>query len=228
MNKIYTLSSFVFIASLPFSKISAQTTLEGEYRPRFEFREGFRKPLADTLKPSLTTFQRTRLSLNYKSGILNTRLTMQDSRIWGQSDTKTYTPFAIYEAWAELLLSPGLSATIGRQSLKYDDQRIFGLCNWTNVGQSHDLALLKYKTTNFQVHLGLAYNNIKDTLLAINYTVKQYKNFEFTWLSYDFGKGFNTSFIALNEGLQKTSDYTKTYSRNTIGTNLVLANDSCP
>ena len=205
-----------------------QTTIDGEFRPRTEFRDGFRKPLVDTLKPAYATLQRTRLSVNYKSGILNTQLTMQDSRVWGQTDTKTVTTIGIYEAWADMLLAPGLSATVGRQALKYDDQRIFGTSNWTNTGQAHDLALFKYKTAGLQAHLGLAYNNSKDTLLEINYPIKQYKNMAFAWFGSDLGKEINTSVIAINEGLQKTTDYTKTYYRNTVGANAVFTNDSGP
>lgn len=224
-TKIYILG----LVTLSFLvKVEAQTTIDGEFRPRTEFREGFKKPLADTLDPAYITLQRTRLNINYKSGILNTQLTMQDARVWGQTDTKTPTTIGIYEAWAEMLLFSGVSATVGRLALKYDDQRIFGTSNWTNNGQAHDLALLKFKTSNIQAHAGFAYNSLKDTVLEINYTIKQYKKMEFVWLAYDFGKGLNASAIAINEGLQKTIDYSKTYYRNTVGLNLVLANDYFP
>jgi hypothetical protein len=228
MRKIYTLFGLGFFTLLSLSEAFGQTTIEGEFRPRTEFREGFRKPLADTLKPAFTTFQRTRLGVNYKSGILNSQITMQDSRIWGQTDSKSSTTLGIYEAWAELLFLPGFSTTIGRQALKYDDQRIFGTSNWTNAGQAHDLALLKFKTAKLQAHLGLAYNNNKDTLLLINYTIKQYKNMEFLWIGYNFNKGISASVLAINEGLQKSTDYSNTFYRNTVGANIVFANDSCP
>ena len=228
MRKIYVLMGMCIITLLNLPNMMGQTTIEGEFRPRGEFREGFRKPLADTLNPAYITYQRTRLSVNYRSGILNTQFTLQDSRVWGQTDTKTGTTTSVYEAWAEMLLFQGFSATVGRQALKYDDQRIFGVSNWTNAGQAHDLILFKYKTSVFQGHLGYAYNNTKDTLLEINYPIKQYKKLGFGWFSYDFGKGLNASALAINEGLQKITDYTKNFYRNTVGLNIVLANDSFP
>lgn len=213
---------FVTIVSL-----KAQTTIEGEYRPRFEFREGFRKPLADTLKPAFLTVQRTRMSAGYKSGTLSTQFTLQDARIFGASDVKTNaSKIEVYEAWAELLFTPEVSVQIGRQKLKYDDQRVFGESNWSNTGQAHDVALLKYTTKDFQAHFGYAYNNSKDTLLEINYTVsKMYKSMGFLWLSKDFGHGVSVTAIGINEGLQTSDNYLKTNYRNTIGTNVVLQND---
>lgn len=207
--------------------LKAQTTIDGEYRPRFEFREGFRKPLADTLKPAFLTVQRTRMSAAYKSGTLTTQFTLQDARIFGASDLKSNaSKVEIFEAWAELLLTPGVSVQVGRQKLKYDDQRVFGESNWSNTGQAHDVALLKYNTKNFQAHLGYAYNNSKDTLLEINYPVaKMYKSMGFLWLSKDYGHGLSVTAIGINEGLQTSDNYQKTNYRNTIGANVVLQND---
>ena len=207
--------------------LKAQTSVDGEYRPRFEFREGFRKTLADTLKPSFLTVQRTRMSAGYKSGTLTTQFTLQDARIFGASDLKSNTSkVEIFEAWAELLLTPGVSVQVGRQKLKYDDQRIFGESNWSNTGQAHDVALLKYNTKNFQAHLGYAYNNSKDTLFEMNYPVaKMYKSMGFLWLSKDYGHGLSATAIGINEGLQTTDNYKKTNYRNTIGANVVLQND---
>ena len=218
-------------ATLMFASIvslKAQTTFEGEYRPRFEFREGFRKPLSDTLKPAFLTLQRTRMSAGYKSGILRTQFTLQDARIFGASDVRSSaSKIEVYEAWAELLFTPLVSVQVGRQKLKYDDQRVLGESNLSNTGQAHDVTLLKYTTKDFQAHFGYAYNNIKDTLLEINYTVsKMYKSMGFLWLSKDFGHGVSVTAIGINEGLQTSVNYLKTYYRNTIGTNVVLQNDS--
>jgi Alginate export len=223
------LPGFCMFSLMLLSMISlqAQTTIEGEFRPRSEFRNGFRKPLADTLKPAFLTTQRTRLSAGYKTGGLTTMLTLQDARVFGASDVKSnVSKIEIFEAWADLVLTPGVSLQIGRQKLKYDDQRVFGESNWSNTGQSHDIALLKYTSKTFQAHLGYAYNNSKDTLLEINYSVsKMYKSMGFFWLSKDFGKGLSATAIGISEGLQNTDNYKKTFHRNTLGANLVLQNE---
>jgi len=207
----------------------AQVTIDGEFRPRSEFRQGFQKPLADSLKSAFVTLQRTRLTADYKTKILNARLTIQDSRIWGKSDTKSSdSKMEIYEAWAEYLITSGVSVQFGRQALKYDDQRIFSSANWSNTGLAHDLFLFKFKApSTLQFHLGFAYNNTKDTTLDYNYTTKNmYKTMGFLWGSKTFENGITASIMTILEGLQKTNDNTIVYPRATYGGNFLFANDS--
>jgi hypothetical protein len=208
----------------------AQTTIEGEYRPRIEARDGFRKPLADSLRPAYVGLQRTRLSLNYKSNLFNTQLTVQDSRTFGNNDTKSSTSkIEVYEAWAELFLIPSTSVTIGRQALKYDDERLFTVSNWSNTGIAHDLALFKYKNKDLLVHGGFAYNNnYADSLSEMSYTTsKMYKTMGYLWASKKLMTGLNLSVIGVAEGFQKsTKDFDVIYPRYTYGGNLVYLNDS--
>jgi hypothetical protein len=99
MRKIWTVLSLVLLASISITEAYGQTTIDAEFRPRTEFRQGFRKPLADTLDAGFVTLQRTRLNVDYKGKILNGRISLQDSRIWGNSDNKTNaSKIEIYEA----------------------------------------------------------------------------------------------------------------------------------
>ena len=89
MKRIYALPCLIFVLMLSFSASYGQTTIDAEFRPRTEYRNGFRKPLADSLNAGLVTLQRTRFNVDYKGKILNARISLQDSRIWGNNDTKT-------------------------------------------------------------------------------------------------------------------------------------------
>lgn len=209
---------------------SAQVSIDGEFRPRSEYRSGYKKPLADTLNPAFLTLQRTRLTVDYKTKILNTRITLQDARIWGESTNQSSTSkVELFEAWGEYLFATGLSAKFGRQVLNYDDQRLLAASNWSNTGNAHDVLLFKYKpAASFQSHAGFAYNNSKDTLMEVNYAIqkKLYKTMGFIWLSKAFENGLTISGIAIEEGLQKTNDYEVVYPRLTAGGNLIYMNDS--
>jgi hypothetical protein len=220
----------LLVTSISVQKMFSQTTIDGEFRPRSEFRQGFRKPLADTLVPAFVTLQRTRFNADYKSKILNARLSLQDARIWGNSDNKVNTSkVEIYEAWFEYLVASGLSLQIGRQPLKYDNQRLLAAPAWSNTGCSHDVAVLKYKNRFVQAHTGFAYNNSKDTLLDVTYgyTPKQnYKTMVYGWLSKSLYKGTTLSLIGIYEGFEKKTDYRIVFPRVTYGGNLVYANDS--
>jgi len=207
----------------------SQTTLDMEFRPRMEYRQGFRKPLNDTLSPAFVTLQRTRLNADYKGKILNARLSMQDARIWGNSDVKSnYSKIEIYEAWFEYLMASGFSAQIGRQSLKYDDQRLLAVANWSNTSQAHDAMVLKFNSPFIQVHSGYAYNNSKDTVMLVSYAnaSKMYKTMGYLWMGKTIARGTTLSLIGVFEGFEKKSDFTTLFPRATYGGNLVYANDS--
>jgi hypothetical protein len=231
MKTIYHLLSLAFLLFLSFAEAVGQTTvIDAEFRPRTEFRQGFRKPLADSLNAGFVTLQRTRLNADFKGKILNARISLQDARIWGNSDNKINTSkIEIYEAWFEYLITSGLSAQMGRQPLKYDDQRLFAAPNWSNTGTAHDVLILKYNSPFIQVHTGFAYNNAKDTLLniAYAYTPKQnYKTMGYVWFSKQVYTGTTLSLIGICEGFEKKTDYMTIFPRITYGGNLIYTNDS--
>jgi len=230
MKKFYALLSISSLALLSFPGAFGQTTLDAEIRPRTEYRQGFRKPLADTLNAGLVTLQRTRFNANYKGKILNARISLQDARIWGNSDNKTNaSKLEIYEAWFEYLITSGLSAQMGRQPIKYDDQRLLASPIWSNTGAAHDVLVFKYNSPFIQVHSGFAYNNAKDTLLdiAYTYTPKQnYKTMGYTWLSKQIYTGTTLSLIGICEGFEYKTNYKIVYPRITFGGYLVYSNDS--
>lgn len=208
--------------------LQAQVTIDGELRPRTEFRQGVRRPLADTLKPSFLTLQRTRLNFDYKSKTLNAKIRLQDARLFGKSDNKSNdSKMEIFEGWAEYFFIPELSLQVGRQVLQYSDTRILSGSNWANTDLSHDVTRLKFAKNDFTVHLGYAYNNSKDTTFETNYTVsKFYKTMGLLFVSKKFSNGLNLSLLGLLEGLQKKNDYTIVYPRATYGGNVLYQNDS--
>ena len=242
MKTCYYILTLLFVIISSSTVFGQAVSIDAEYRPRFELRDGFRKPLVDTLDLNAVVFQRTRLNADYKSNSLNAHLTFQDANIWGQSDKTSSTPqITIYEAWIEMLLTSGLSLEAGRQALKYDDQRLLGVSNWSNTGNAHDALLFKYKDSFLQAHAGFAYNNTSDVLYDYKYNVSgMYQSMGFLWLSKELLTGLNLSFIGIGEGLprdmvtsgsykiksSKDSSSTMIYGRFTYGGNLVYQNDA--
>jgi len=187
---IFTFLFSLIGSSVLFAQIVA---IDAEFRPRAEIRQGFKKPLADTLDFNGIVLQRTRLNADYKSNALNAHLTLQDARIWGQSDKSSGSPqITVYEAWIEMLLTSGLSVEAGRQALKYDDQRLLTASNWSNTGNAHDALLLKFKDSFLQAHAGFAYNNTNDTLFSYKYNVSgMYQTMGFLWITEEMLPGLN-------------------------------------
>ena len=159
MKKIYVIFLLTIGFATQFTK-SQTVVIDGEIRPRIENRDGLSKPLLTTNDPGISAIQRTRLGATFTSGLLTSQITIQDSRTYGQNpNASSDATTGIFEAWAEMLLMPGGSLKIGRQVIKYDDNRLFSGSDWSNTGTSHDAALFKYCVNDFQGHLGFAYNN---------------------------------------------------------------------
>jgi hypothetical protein len=222
----------------------AQTvTVDGEFRPRIEARDGFGQPLLKSQDPLAVGLQRTRLGLNFKTGTLATKLTIQDARTYGETSTNseastTAASTSIFEAWAEMILIPGGSVKVGRQTLKYDDGRLFNNPAWSNTGTSHDMVLMKYGINDFQAHVGFAYNNTAESKVYNEtfYTpVNKYRYMGFLWMQKPLAKNLNLSLIGVDEGVQDTTGITTAnykkvnmYHYYTYGGNLKYGTDATP
>jgi len=199
----------------------SQFSISAEMRPRYEFRNGYKTlPISSTIPANVIT-QRSRLNFESQMENLDFQLSLQDVRTWG--DVKVKDDLAstfINEAWVELKLNSPLSIKLGRQKLKYDDQRLFAVANWNNVSISHDLALIKYENSTFKSHIGFAFNNEKEKNAESYYPVNFYKALTFVWLSKEINEQLTISFIDILDGNQKENTDNTIYGRNTLGPNI--------
>ncbi|GAO28547.1 alginate export family protein [Geofilum rubicundum] len=207
-----------------------EVRFDAEFRPRTELRQGFRKLVPDSLTAAVITTQRTRFNTEYQSSSLKVRLTLQDARIWGNSNNKANTSkIEMYEGWFEWLISPEFSIKMGRQALRYDDQRLFASPVWSYTGTAHDVLLLKYEKNAASVHSGWAYNNSSDNLVNADYSYpnnQNYKALAYLWLSKPLNNSLTLSLIGVCDAFEDANDFSLLQTRMTYGGNLVLKNDS--
>jgi len=238
MKTKITILVLCILAFMPLFLIAQTVVVDGEIRPRVEVRDGITKPLLETNDPGVSAIQRTRMGLTFTSGLLKTQITIQDARTYGQNPTSSGdATTGIFEAWAEMVVLPGGSLKIGRQTLTYDDKRLFSACDWSNTGASHDMALFKYSVNDFQGHLGIAYNNNSMISSETYYLPKSnYRYMGLVWLTKDIMNGLNLSLIGVDEGVQDTTgtkngvNYLKTnmFHAYTYGGNLRFADINSP
>ena len=187
--------------------LNAQFEFTGEFRPRTEYSHGYSQLAGPGQDASLFTSQRTRLNFDYKSDKLQTRLVLQDVRIWGsQPQLVSNQDFAtsIHEAWFEYKFLESLSLRAGRQELAYDDHRIFGNVGWAQQSRSHDLFLLKFEK-GLKIHAGLAYNENTNRTNNFYEGPDAYKTMQFTWINQTINN-FSFSLLFLNNGIAYTKD----------------------
>lgn len=183
--------------------VMAQFSMNGEIRPRGEYRHGF-KTLATTNQESAAFIdQRSRMNLNFLNENYRVKISIQDIRVWGSQPQLVSKDglTSLHEGWGEIFLKPNYSLKLGRQEISYDDQRIFGSVGWAQQARSHDAAILKFKGDGYSAHIGAAYNQDKVALsgqLASNGT---YKSFQYLWYNRSISN-VKASVLLLNNGKQ--------------------------
>lgn len=204
MKKRSILNGLLLLVIILFSnQLFAQFELSGEFRPRTEYRHGYKTLSEAGADAAFFTSQRTRFNVFYAGDDFKVGFSLQDVRTWGAVKQLNTTDdfLAVHEAWAQYFFCDAFSLKVGRQELVYDDHRIFGSVGWAQQARSHDVAVFKFKDNNFKLDAGFAFNQDKENLFGTFYNLKNYKAFQYLWAHTNFGQ-VGASFLVLNNGLQ--------------------------
>ena len=212
-NQYITIALFLFITQY----ISAQFTIDGEFRPRTEYRYGYGNIISEDTDAGFGISTRARINFGYADQSYKVYVSLQDVMTWGENrqllPADANNSFAVFEAWGELNLGEGFSTKIGRQTIDYDDQRILGSVGWAQQARNHDAALLKYKKDKFLLDVGLAFNQDKANLSGFSSVGTAYSTtgfFSYKTMQYLYLKqkwdAFSGSFLLLNNGFQEYED----------------------
>tara|TARA_R110000765_G_scaffold36902_7_gene82108 strand:- start:10589 stop:11872 length:1284 start_codon:yes stop_codon:yes gene_type:complete len=212
----------------------AQFTLDGQFRPRTEYRHGFGNLITDTADAGFAISTRARLNAMYDVDAYQFYLSIQDVMVWGENrqilPDDQNDSFAVFEAWANINFGKGWSTKLGRQVISYDDQRIFGGLDWAQQGRNHDAGLLKYKKEKFMLDVGLAFSQDFDNPAGFQSVGTAYNTtgfFTYKTMQYLYAKQqwnvISASILALNNGFQNFNTLNEadgTSNLQTIGTHL--------
>jgi hypothetical protein len=238
MKKQYIILGLL-LASFQF--VSAQFTLDGEFRTRSEYRHGFGNLISDAADAGFGTSTRVRLNSSFMTDNYWMYVSLQDVMVWGENRQilpyDQNNSFAVFQAWAEIKLGENTSTRVGRQILSYDDQRILGGLDWAQQGRNHDAALIKYKKNDFILDVALAFNQdysnptgFISSGTAYNTTgFFSYKTMQMLYMKHKWEK-LSGSLLLLNNGFQEfdaTSGAADGVSNlQTLGTHLDYKNGS--
>lgn len=165
------------IAVLATTAMSAQLSLDGEFRPRSEwFGHGQKATAANGTKGYFSTSTRVALKATYKTEGYKLFTSFQEVFKFG--DRPQISPsgngnFRVQEAWADIKLSETSTFKIGRQPISYDDQRILGGLGWAQQARTHDAGIFQYAKEGYSLKIGAALNTptsaIYNTAAAFSY-----------------------------------------------------------
>jgi len=201
----------ILLAALPLCSRAQENTfsVEADHLTRGEFRNGGLY-VSDEGNSKYAAFilGRTRLLASYSTPSLSARFTAQHAGTWGSGEGSS---LAIYESWVQMQSSKGFFAKVGRQTLSYDDQRIFGSDDWSMTGISHDGLKLGFEGGEHKVHLFGAYNqdlaNMVQGGTRFSGGIQPYKSLVAAWYHYDIPKvPLGASLFFTDMGVQPLSD----------------------
>jgi hypothetical protein len=217
-------------------------SLSGQIRPRFEFRSGNFRPLSKSEDPAALITNRLRIILDYShSDIVKTKFSIQEVGIWGQhAPVQGLNPagndLTFFEGWVDLKIYKGLRMIIGRQTILLDDERLFGISDWTPGGRSHDAVSIYYSEEKFKISSFFAFNQNYAALYNNNLNnpsgslhspdgAQPYKLMQTLWMEYKPSDIIKLSFLFSNVGYQhalSSTEYRPVYDQQTTGLNFFL------
>jgi len=197
-----TMRARLFMASLfvmmcfPGETFTQTFQLDAQMRPRFEVRDGYRRPLSADESPAVFVSQRTRLGITYQSDRLKLRIVPKDVRVWGDEEIANMTgsfgdhaSVDLHEAYADLRLSPGLWLAVGRQEISYDNQSLLSNRNWNQHGIASDAVVLRYQRRGMKLHTGGTWNSTGERFSNNRYPTHKLKTMGFVWYNRPWLKG---------------------------------------
>lgn len=191
--------------------------IEGEFRPRFEFRDGYRQlPTSDDL-PAYFISSRARLNFSYEKKRAAFHASIQDVRIWGQDGKEPSGGLGVFEAYARFKMGQQWWIKLGRQGVELDNGRLFARANWNQFSRAHDGIRLNHKTAKVRQSILLFYNQNNAALFGTDYSVNYYKYLAVHYFTYEPTE--NWTFKTLNtwDGYQADGTTNTVYVRGTSG-----------
>lgn len=186
-----------------------------EFRPRTEFRNGYRQLRNDTTRAAFFTDQRSRLTITYLRPGFMFHTSVQDVRIWGERDTRsTNGTLQVYEAFVETKLTKEFAVRIGRQKIMYDNQRLFAQNNWRQSGGAHDAIRFVYAKNKLSTELLGAFNQNQERFSGTTYNpdFKNYKVLLTHFLLWQLSERLSITTLNVMDGYQQPKTTSKRFT----------------
>lgn len=221
--KLLVLAGIWFLST---SIAVAQFSVDGQFRTRFEYRDGYKMLASENTYGFPLVFQRSRITLSHKEDNLTVKISGQDARVWGQNSTGMASNTThIYEAWAKYNFTSKLSVKLGRQELRYDDQRIMSFNDFSLTGLTYDALLFAFDNSesNASLHWGTMINNSGQTSFLSYYNEPLPKYISFLWATRPLGDKVVVNAVNFFDATQRNDRPNVMYGRNTVGGNAIIS-----
>lgn len=192
-----------------------------EFRPRTEYRNGYKQLRTDDSKAAFFTSQRSRLNIDFSQNQFKFHTSIQDIRVWGQyGQTSTSGSLNVFEAFAEVGILKNFSIKLGRQKVELDNGRIFSAANWSQAARAHDGINLIYSNKKIHSEFFTSFNQTSERIFDTDFsptTFSNYKLLNIHYLKAKLNKNFSLTTINAADSYQSKTSSNTLYTRATSG-----------
>lgn len=192
-----------------------------EFRPRAEYRDGYKELRTSENKAAFFGTQRSRLYFNYSQPKFKFHTSIQDIRVWGQyGQTSTSGSLNVFEAYAETSISDAFSVRLGRQKVELDNGRLFSAANWSQAGRAHDAVNIIYNSNTIHAESINSFNQTSERIFDTDFsptTFTNYKLLNVLYLKARLNQHFTLTTINAADSYQSKTYSGTLYTRATSG-----------
>ena len=192
-----------------------------EFRPRTEYRDGYKQLRTADTKAAFFTTQRSRLYFNYSQPKFKFHTSIQDLRVWGQyGQTSTSGSLNVFEAYVDADITDQLFVRIGRQKVELDNGRLFSAANWSQAGRAHDGINLVFNNNSIHSEFFTSFNQTAERIFDTDFsptTFTNYKLLNVHYLKAKLNDHFSLTTINAADSYQSKTNSGTLYTRGTSG-----------
>lgn len=192
-----------------------------EFRPRAEYRDGYKELRTSENKAAFFGTHRSRLYFNYSQPKFKFHTSIQDIRVWGQyGQTATAGSLNVFEAYAETSISGAFSVKLGRQKIELDNGRLFSAANWSQAGRAHDAVNIIYNSNTIHSEFINSFNQTSERIFDTEFsptTFTNYKLLNVHYLKARLNEHFTLTTINSADSYQSKTYSGTMYTRATTG-----------
>ncbi len=192
-----------------------------EFRPRFEYRNGYKQLPTEDTKAAYFGTQRSRINLDYSQPKFKFHTSIQDIRIWGQYELNNSSgSLNVFEAYVETAITNHFSVKLGRQKVELDNGRLFSAANWRQSARAHDGINLIYNNNRIHSELITSFNQTSERIFDTDFSPTSFTNYKLLnvhYLKAKLNEHFSLTTINAADSYQSKTNTKTLYTRGTSG-----------
>lgn len=221
MKKLLLIAVLGLIGSLNAQTDSTQTfDLDLEFRPRAEFRYGYKTLVPDNAEPAFFISNRIRIGASYQRTNFRFHASIQDVRTLGTEGlVDNGSSLGLFEGYFEIDFSKKWMLKFGRQAVELDNGRLFAESNWSQSAKAHDGAAIFYQSKKVKNSLYGFYNQSQENYFGSEYdlSASTYKGLFIDFFEFDPNEKWSFNLMNVVDGWDSQSVSNTTYLRGTSG-----------